>query len=157
VNVLKTLFAIALFAGPIIYILLHMDRRIACIRRAAHRLNLTGAPTMFVDQKTPFSINPTTDPKDGSTPQSRPVTDVVWRVADTSGNPVDGASINTTTPDLYNAELVCDVPATLFVSVEAKNEAGVVLTDGPYQVVVEAIPVFAEKLNLAAGEPQPRA
>lgn len=114
--------------------------------RPAVALNLIGDPEMFVDQKLPLAIAPTA--ADGS---SAPVVDIVWSV---SGQ-LSGASVNTTSSDLLNAELVCDVPAELEVSVEAKALDGSVLT-AKLPVKVDARPIIATALNLSAGAPVPR-
>lgn len=115
---------------------------------AASHLNLIGDRAMFVDQKLPLKISPT----DGPLPDGKPaaVTDVVWTV---SG--ADGASINTTTPDLLNAELVCSSAAELTIHVTAKNALGEDLVDEAV-VSVQERPVVAKFLNLSAGEALPR-
>lgn len=138
------ILTVALLGAPVA-VFLYLACRMLCQRRA-RALNLTGDANVFVDQKLPLKISPTA--ADGS---PAPVTDVVWAVV--SGSLT--ASINTTTPDLLNAELICDEPSELEVAVTAKAVDGTDLVERA-TVRVEARPPIAVALNLALGEPQPR-
>lgn len=138
------ILTVALLGAPVA-VFFYLACRTLCQRRA-RALNLTGDANVFVDQKLPLKISPTA--ADGS---PAPVTDVVWAVA--SGSLT--ASINTITPDLLNAELICDEPADLEVTVTAKAADGTELVERA-TVRVEARPPIAVALNLALGEPQPR-
>lgn len=139
-----TALTVALLLVAPLFIFLCLARRLLCAP-AASALNLTGESTVFIDQKLPLKISPTA--ADGS-PAS--VVDIVWSL---SGSGI--ASINTTTPDLLNAELVCNEAADLVVLVTAKALDGSDLT-AQLEVKVEARPVIATNLNLSAGEPIPR-
>jgi len=140
---MTTLVALLLLVAPLTVFCYVACRALAAPIAAA--LNLTGDQAVFVDQKLPLTISPTA--ADGS-PAS--VVDIVWSVAGSSP-----ASINTTSPGLLNAEVVCDAPADLEVSVEAKALDGSVLT-AKLAVKVEARPAIATSLNLVAGDPVPR-
>lgn len=140
---MTTFIAVLLLVAPFCAFL-YVAVRMACSPPASV-LNLTGDSTVFIDQKLPLKIAPTA--ADGS-PAS--VVDIVWSLG---GSAL--ASINTTTPDLLNAELVCDEPADLVVLVTAKALDGSELS-AQLEVKVEARPVIATSLNLSAGEPIPR-
>lgn len=114
------------------------------LEKLAVALNLIGDSAVFVDQKLPLQIAPTA--ADGA---QASVVDIFWSV---SGSPL--AAVNPSL-DRMSAELVCDEPADLVVSVEAKALDGSGLT-ASLEVKVEARPVIPTSLNLVAGDPVPR-
>ena len=144
---MTAVIATLLLVGPfLIFVYLAVQIAVGCHRLAEH-LNLRpGDRSMYVDQKLPLTISPT-----DAAGAPAPVTDIHWSAAGPAT-----AAINTTTPDLLNAELVCDEPGTVLVTVTAKAADGLELTE-TVAVEVQARPVIATKLNLAIGEPEPRA
>jgi hypothetical protein len=129
-------------------------------RYLARRLNLavgnkaSGYRYLGVDmanilsnQKLPVSIAPAA----GQTPAL--VTDVIWSV-----EPAGMGSVVATSPDLFNAEFLPfdDVQGNVTVIAEARNVEGTQIRETLDVTIMKFVPV-ADRLNLTAGEPQPKA